>query len=176
MIAFPNDPRKPRRKEWGNSLMKSVLTCSDRNYSLYLYRIKNFYPYQSIKSGLEEPWVHTEFREFSFKEPNRSMVVVICDGRLWKECWDKENQQQLSKEKGHLGVILNLDWFILMKIKSTVLVQYIWVYWISPRTERFQPENFLITGIILVLKSQVSVLTVTSVQFLKSCIYCGKDN
>ena len=31
LIDFPNHPQKPPRKECSNSLMKSVVTCSERN-------------------------------------------------------------------------------------------------------------------------------------------------
>lgn len=70
LITFPNHKQKPRRKECGNSLMKSVVTCSERNYNLYP---KKVYPYRSIKSGLEELLSRTEFRGFLFEEPNRSI-------------------------------------------------------------------------------------------------------
>ena len=124
LITFPNHKQKPRRKECGNSLMKSVVTCSERNYNLYP---KKVYPYRSIKSGLEELLSRTEFRGFLFEEPNRSIGQMsdIYNGCLWKEFRDPKDQQHFFTDKRHLGVMLNLDWLNLIKIKSTVLVQYI---------------------------------------------------
>ena len=148
LIAFPNHTQKPRRKECGNSLMKSVVTCSERNYNLCP---KKVYPYRSIKSGLEELLSCTEFRGFLFEEPNRSSIgrmSDIYDGCLWKEFRDPKDQQHFFTDKRHLGVMLNLDWFNPYKNKEhSVGVIYLSILNL-PRTERFKFENSLIIGII----------------------------
>ena len=81
LITFPNHKQKPRRKECGNSLMKSVVTCSERNYNLYP---KKVYLYRSIKSGLEELLSALNLGDFYSKNPIGvldkclTFMMVVC--------------------------------------------------------------------------------------------------
>ena len=178
MIAFPVFIKNSQGKECGNSLMKSLVTCSKRSYSLYP---KKVFSYRSIKPGLEELFSGKVFREFLFEEPNRSIgrMSDIYDGRLWKEFRDPESQQNFFTDKRHLGVMLNLDWFNPYKNKElSVGVLYLSRLDLQ-RTEIFKFENSLIVGIIhspKELSLHVTSCWMISIQLLKSCFYSWKDN
>ena len=92
------------------------------------------------------------------QEPLQNEYGDSYDGRVWKEFLTRTGTNFL-KEKGSLGLMLNVDWFGPFKHHRDCSVGALYISIMNlPREERFLEENRLLVGIIPAMQKEPDTL------------------